>query len=665
MFDFIPIMIYNPLFFNLLLIFVVITFLHTLAYTGYTHQTFIFNKVFTLFLFTFFLMYTGLRPVSWVFGDMGMYALKFDNLAKYETEIYSNDIIFYSFMKFMASLELKKTFFFLITLFYITASYFTAKRLFPNYYFFAFLVLVGSFEYWSYGTNGIRNGLATSIILLSFTFIKTNKLIMYLLFFVAFNIHSSVLIPIGAYFLATIYKSDKLYFKIWFVSILLSLFIGNTIENFITNIGLLNDDVVKTYFQNKDLYASSFAYTGFRWDFLLYSSIAVFTAYYFIFVRKFNDPYYSLITNIYLISNSIWILVIEASFSNRFAYLSWFMMGLVIIYPLLKNIFFNNQFKIIGLNNSNIFFIHIFYEIYFSLYIRKIMKKITVFTPAFNRAYCIHQLYESLLRQTNQDFIWLVIDDGSTDNTKELVFNWQKEEKIEIKYIYQENQGMHGAHNTAYSNIKTELNICIDSDDYLTNNAIEHILNTWNSTIDKKNISGIVGLDIDKKNNIIGTELPQGVEFSTLYDIYHTYKCTGDKKLVFRTDIIKKYPKFPLFEGEKLVPLGILWLMIDQDYKLKCLNQPLCVVEYMPDGSTANIFKQYKNNPKGFRYSKQIEMIYFKGVKNQIKLVLHLISSTIYANDFKFFENNSKKILTTLLFPVGILFHLYIRYKNK
>ena len=95
------------------------------------------------------------------------------------------------------------------------------------------------------------------------------------------------------------------------------------------------------------------------------------------------------------------------------------------------------------------------------------MKKLTVFTPTYNRAYCLGNCYESLVRQTCQDFIWLIIDDGSSDHTKELVEDWKKENKIEIKYVWQENTGMHGAHNTAYEIIETELNVCIDSDDYM------------------------------------------------------------------------------------------------------------------------------------------------------------------------------------------------------
>ena len=133
------------------------------------------------------------------------------------------------------------------------------------------------------------------------------------------------------------------------------------------------------------------------------------------------------------------------------------------------------------------------------------MKKITVFTPTYNRAYCLHQVYESLIRQSNQNFCWLIVDDGSNDNTKELVRCWNKDGKIEIIYIYQENQGMHGAHNTAYANIETELNICIDSDDFLPNNAIALILEKWEVVKEDDSIAGIADVAEDAETTILTT----------------------------------------------------------------------------------------------------------------------------------------------------------------
>lgn len=291
-------------------------------------------------------------------------------------------------------------------------------------------------------------------------------------------------------------------------------------------------------------------------------------------------------------------------------------------------------------------------------------KPITVFTPAFNRAYCLHQVYESLVRQTNRDFCWLLVDDGSTDNTKELVETWVAENKLQIQYVYQENQGMHGAHNTAYETINTELNVCIDSDDYMPDDAIENILNYWKLYGSNK-VAGLVGLDIDKEGQIIGSEIPEQLKSSTLGALYHQHKVTGDKKLVLRTEIIKNYPKYPLFEGERFVPLGTLYLMIDQDYELLCVNKPLCVVEYLADGSSLNMFKQYRRHPKGFRFSRLIELTYVSSYKVKIVKALHLISSTLYIGDFNFFKNNPEKIVTLCCLPFGVLFHGYLKFNSN
>ena len=293
------------------------------------------------------------------------------------------------------------------------------------------------------------------------------------------------------------------------------------------------------------------------------------------------------------------------------------------------------------------------------------MKTLTIFTPTYNRAYCLHLLYESLCNQTNQDFLWLIIDDGSLDNTKEIVEKWQTENKIEIEYIFKPNGGMHTGHNTAYDCIKTEINTCIDSEDDMPVKAVEDILKAYQTIKDNPKIAGLVGLDVFKDGNIVGTKFPENLTSSTLTEIYETHKITGDKKLVLKTEIVNQYPRYPEFTDEKFVPLGILYLMIDQQYQLLCINKPFCVVEYMEDGSTRNIFKQYQRHPKGFRYSRQIELQCYKNTKTHIIKCLHYISSTLFVGDYQFFKNNPKKILTFCLLPIGIIFHFYILFKIK
>ena len=171
------------------------------------------------------------------------------------------------------------------------------------------------------------------------------------------------------------------------------------------------------------------------------------------------------------------------------------------------------------------------------------MTFLTVFTPTYNRARTLQRTYESLCRQDCKEFIWLIIDDGSTDGTSELVQSWQRKENgFEVQYIYQENGGMHTAHNTAYENIDTELNMCIDSDDYLTDDAVEKILSFWGKNKDEK-YGGIIALDIFQNGEIIGKKLPE--QKSIAYNDYYEYGGTGDKKVIYRTDVITKYPPYP------------------------------------------------------------------------------------------------------------------------
>ena len=291
------------------------------------------------------------------------------------------------------------------------------------------------------------------------------------------------------------------------------------------------------------------------------------------------------------------------------------------------------------------------------------MKTLTVFTPTYNRAYCLDQCYQSLVRQTNQDFIWLIIDDGSTDNTEELVNSWMSEKKIEIQYHYQDNLGMHGGHNAAYRLIETELNVCIDSDDYMPDDAIALILSFW-----KKNgndsYAGIVGLDGNKAGAILGTTIPDTIKECTLIDLYEKHKVTGDKKLVYRTEIVKKYPEYPIFEGEKFVPLGYKYLLIDQDYKLLTLNEILCTVEYLPDGSSLNILKQYKRHPKGFAFSRISEMEYAPSFFYRFKKAIHYIANNLMAKNFNFIKESPKIATTILAIPFGILLYLFIHLKT-
>lgn len=291
------------------------------------------------------------------------------------------------------------------------------------------------------------------------------------------------------------------------------------------------------------------------------------------------------------------------------------------------------------------------------------MKTLTIFTPAYNRAHTIGRTYESLLRQTCKDFEWLVIDDGSTDNTKELIEKWIKENKVDIRYIYQENQGMHGAHNTAYKNIHTELNTCIDSDDWMPDDAVEKIIKFWRKYGNNK-YAGIIGLDQTEGGDIIGKKFPNNLKETTLMGYYENGGA-GDKKIVYRTEIYRQYPEYPLFEGEKYVGLAYTYMLIDQDYKLLTINEPLVTVEYQYDGSSFNMYNQYWKNPKGFSFFRRTEMICAHSLKRQFISAIHYVASSIIDRDRGFIAKSPKKRLTVAAIIPGVFWYMKIRREVK
>lgn len=290
------------------------------------------------------------------------------------------------------------------------------------------------------------------------------------------------------------------------------------------------------------------------------------------------------------------------------------------------------------------------------------MKSLTVFTPAFNRAHLLSRIYNSLKKQTCDDYLWLIVDDGSSDNTNEVVAEFIKENKVEILYLFQENQGMHGAHNTAYEKITTPLNTCIDSDDFMPVDAVEKILKKWRAVEHQEKFSGIVGLDADLKGNVIGSKFLS--ETTTLEDFYLSGG-TGDKKLVYRTEVMRKYPSYPLFPGEKYVGLGYKYLLADQDYELITLNEILVQVDYQEGGSSNNMFRQYYNNPRGFAFLRKQGMVLSKSNIKKFKDAIHYVSCSFLSKNYTFIAESPRKVLTILALPFGIALFLVVQYKNR
>ena len=288
---------------------------------------------------------------------------------------------------------------------------------------------------------------------------------------------------------------------------------------------------------------------------------------------------------------------------------------------------------------------------------------LTVFTPAYNRAYTLPRTYESMKQQKNTDFIWLIVDDGSSDNTAELVKQWQQEENdFEIQYVYKENGGMHTAHNTAYALIDTELNTCVDSDDALAPDAVQIIFDAWQKVKDK-GYAGLLALDAEFSGKVIGKGFPEGLTETTLGGYYRNGG-SGDKKLILHTDVVRKYPPYPTFEGERFVPLGSLYTMIDRDYKLSVLDAVVCLVEYMPDGSTHNMTRQYYRNPNGFRYGRLVTLSENTTLKRRLVLYVHYAAESILAGK-PIVKDAPNKLLGLMSIPFGWALAHHIRKKCK
>lgn len=293
------------------------------------------------------------------------------------------------------------------------------------------------------------------------------------------------------------------------------------------------------------------------------------------------------------------------------------------------------------------------------------MATLTVFTPLYNRINTLKRTYESLKRQTCKDFIWLIVDDGSTDNPYDVIKKWlEKDNGFEIKYVYKENGGMHTAYNTAYENIDTELNVCVDSDDYMPDNAVELIVNCWNEN-KNKGYAGIIALDFaDSTKKVIGKELPTYKESTTLMGYYNNGGF-GDKKLIYRTDIIKAIPPYPVFDNEKYVALAYKYHLIDEKYELKILNECVCIVDYQMDGSSTNMYRQYVRNPKGFAFWRKEQMKHSINIKQKFKACIHYVSSSLIAKNKHFVKESPEKFLTVLSIPIGYILKVIVMKKSK
>ena len=277
--------------------------------------------------------------------------------------------------------------------------------------------------------------------------------------------------------------------------------------------------------------------------------------------------------------------------------------------------------------------------------------QVTVFTPTYNRKRTLQRLYDSLRNQTIKPLEWIIVDDGSTDETFNLVFPWiEAEEMFNIIYLRVKNGGKHRGINKASDLAKGDLFCIVDSDDYLTSDAIEKII-SWEQTIQGKvGYAGVSGNKGFSDKQLIGTTFDGNYIDATSLE-REKYHIDGDKAEVFYTKILKKY-KFPEIEGENFMTECVVWFRIAaDDLKIRWFNEIIYVANYLEDGLTRNAGKLIKNNPKGIALSDQLNKKYYQTFVSKEKIeVMKVIKQLL-------FEGN-------LSSAINYLDHLTPRVKN-
>ena len=292
---------------------------------------------------------------------------------------------------------------------------------------------------------------------------------------------------------------------------------------------------------------------------------------------------------------------------------------------------------------------------------------LTVFTPAYNRADLLTRCYESMCKQTNKNFIWMIVDDGSTDNTREISESWvQNTKDFQVIYIYKENGGLHTAYNTAIANIDTELCVCIDSDDFMPDNAVGLILDFWKKNGSDK-YAGIVGLDFDMDGNVIGDMLPDIKSVNLIGLFTGKYNIVnGDRTNVVRTELYKKYAPMKVFKGEKNFNPHYMHLQISEEYDFLVLNEDLRFVDYQETGMSNSMLKQYRSSPNSFAEIRKLYLSFKDtSLKFKIKHSIHLASSCILAKKtMSSVKDNPYKLLSVIALPFGFALSLIVRCKG-
>lgn len=277
-----------------------------------------------------------------------------------------------------------------------------------------------------------------------------------------------------------------------------------------------------------------------------------------------------------------------------------------------------------------------------------------VFTPTYNRAYILPVLYESLLAQTSTDFYWLIVDDGSTDETQELVSGWIEEGRLQIDYVKTANGGKPRAINTAVERCTSPLFFVVDSDDHLVPTAVEHILRVCADIADDPKYAGVVALRGTDETTPMDTWMPEGVTDVKYWYLFETLGFRGDTSLIHKTAVLRRYP-YDVAPGEIFIAETSVYYRLDDEYLMRTDNTILTICNYLPDGLTTNFVQNAKRNPIGYWKHKRYCASRATLLKNQFRETILYIIGCQLAHQRGIISMSPHKLITVLsLLPATI-----------
>lgn len=297
------------------------------------------------------------------------------------------------------------------------------------------------------------------------------------------------------------------------------------------------------------------------------------------------------------------------------------------------------------------------------------MAFVTFFTPTYNRRHTLSRNYEALKKQTSKDFVWMIVDDGSTDGTEELVKQWIQDGEVPIEYFYQVNSGKPSATNFSIEKCTSDLWVCVDSDDYVASDTVEQLRISYEKIKDDDTCCGIIANKFDMNTgHQVGVDgkgkyqrlLPEGTPRLMYRDILYKYKIKADLMNVYKTKHLKKY-RYPIFPGEKFIGESYVYCQIGADYTMIVSHAKMYMCEYREDGLTAQYKWLHIKSPKGYKLLKQQVMTQPKPLIDQFKGAIMYVAGCKLCKERRIVFDSPRPLMTMLAYPAGVLAY-YVKY---